>query len=54
MAVARKLLNDELQNLYSSPNINRIIESRRMRGAGHVARIGIRRICYVFPGKQAY
>jgi hypothetical protein len=32
--------NDELHNLYSSPNIVRVIKSRRMRWAGHVARIG--------------
>jgi hypothetical protein len=36
----RKLHNDELHNLYSSPNIVRVIKSRRMRGAGHVARMG--------------
>jgi hypothetical protein len=30
----------ELHNLYSSPNIIRIINSRRMRWAGHVARMG--------------
>jgi hypothetical protein len=35
----RKLHNEELHNLYSSPNIIRIIKSRRMRRAGHVARI---------------
>jgi hypothetical protein len=33
----RKLHNDELHNLYSSPNIVRVIKSRRMRWAGHVA-----------------
>jgi hypothetical protein len=32
----RKLHNEELHNLYSSPNIIRIIKSRRMRWAGHV------------------
>jgi hypothetical protein len=32
----RKLHNEELYNLYSSPNIIRIIKSRRMRWAGHV------------------
>jgi hypothetical protein len=32
--------NDELHSLYSSPNIVRVIKSRRMRWAGHVARIG--------------
>jgi hypothetical protein len=34
------LYNDELHNLYSSPNIVRVIKSRRMRWAGHVARMG--------------
>ena len=36
----RKLHNEELNNLYSSPNIVRVIKSRRMRWAGHVARMG--------------
>jgi hypothetical protein len=36
----RKLHNDELHSLYSSPNITRVIKSRRMRWAGHVARMG--------------
>jgi hypothetical protein len=36
----RKLHNKELYKLYSSPNIIRIIKSRRMRLAGHVARMG--------------
>ena len=36
----RKLHNDDLNNLYCSPNIVRVIKSRRMRWAGHVARIG--------------
>jgi hypothetical protein len=35
----RKLHNDELHRLYSSPNIVRVIKSRRMRWAGHVARM---------------
>jgi hypothetical protein len=35
----RKLYNDELYDLYSSPNIVRVIKSRRMRWAGHVARM---------------
>jgi hypothetical protein len=34
------LYNEELDNWYSSPNINRQIKSSRMRWAGHVARIG--------------
>jgi hypothetical protein len=33
----RKLHNEELNGLYSSPNIVRVIKSRRMRWAGHVA-----------------
>jgi hypothetical protein len=36
----RKLHNDEFHSLYSSPNIVRVIKSRRMRWAGHVARMG--------------
>jgi hypothetical protein len=35
----RKLHNDELHSLYCSPNIVRVIESRRVRWAGHVARM---------------
>jgi hypothetical protein len=38
----RKLHNEELHNLYSSPDIIRIIKSRRMRWAGHVARMEMR------------
>jgi hypothetical protein len=36
----RKLHNEELHDLYSSPSISRIIKSQRMRWAGHVARMG--------------
>jgi len=36
----RKLHNEELNDLYSSPDIVRVIKSRRMRWAGHVARMG--------------
>jgi hypothetical protein len=36
----RKLHNDELHSLYSSPNIVRVIKSRRMRWTEHVARMG--------------
>ena len=36
----RKLHNEELNDLYCSPNIDRVIKSRRMRWAGHVARTG--------------
>jgi hypothetical protein len=39
----RKLHNEELHDLYLSPSIIRIIKSRRMRWAGHVARMGRRR-----------
>ena len=35
----RKLHNEELNNLYTSPNIFRVIKSRRLRWAGHVARM---------------
>jgi hypothetical protein len=42
----RKLHNDELHDLYSSPNIVRVIKSRRMRWAGHVARMGEGRNAY--------
>jgi hypothetical protein len=36
----RKLHNEELHGLYSSPSIIRVIKARRMRWAGHVARMG--------------
>jgi hypothetical protein len=39
----RRLHNEKLYDLYSSPNIIRVIKSRRMRRARHVARIGDRR-----------
>jgi hypothetical protein len=39
----RKQHNGELHNLYSSPSIIRIMKSRRMRWAGHVARMGEKR-----------
>jgi hypothetical protein len=42
----RKLHNKELHDLYSSSNIIRIIKSRRMRWAGHVARMGEKRNAY--------
>jgi hypothetical protein len=38
--VWRKLHNEELHDLYSSPTIVRVIKSRRIRQAGHVARMG--------------
>ena len=37
---SRKLHNEELSDLYSLPNIVRVVKSRRMRWAGHVARMG--------------
>jgi hypothetical protein len=42
----RKLHNEELRNLYSSPSIIRIIKSRRMRWACHVSRMGDKRKAY--------
>jgi hypothetical protein len=36
----RKLHNEELNDLYALPNIVRVVKSRRMRWAGHVARMG--------------
>jgi hypothetical protein len=48
----RKLRNEELHYLYSSPNIITIIKSRRMRQAGHVVRMGEKRNLYrVLVGK---
>jgi hypothetical protein len=48
----RRLHNEELHDLYSSPNIVWMIKSRRMRWAGHLARIGEKRVVYrVLVGK---
>jgi len=48
----RRLHNEELNDLYSSPNIVRVIKSRRVRWAGHVARMGKERGAYrVLVGK---
>jgi len=48
----RRLLIEELNDLYSTPNIVRVIKSRRMRWAGHVARMGEERGAYrVLVGK---
>jgi len=48
----RRVHNEELNNLYSSPNIVRVIKSRIMRWAGHVARMGEERGVYrVLVGK---
>jgi len=41
----RRLRNEELNDLYSSPNIARVIKSRRMRWAEHVARMGEEKGC---------
>jgi hypothetical protein len=42
----RKLHNEELRDFFSSPSIIRIMKSRRMRWAGHVARMGEKRNAY--------
>ena len=48
----RRLHNEELNDLYSSSNIVRVIKSRRMRRTGHVARMGEERGAYrVLVGK---
>jgi hypothetical protein len=48
----RKLNNEELHNLYSSPNIIRMIKSRRMGWTGHEARMGEKRNAYrILVGK---
>jgi len=48
----RRMHKEELNDLYSSPNIVRVIKSRRMRWAGHVARMGEERGLYrVLVGK---
>jgi len=41
----RRLHNEELNDLYSSPNIVRVIKSRKMRWVGHMARMGEVRGC---------
>jgi hypothetical protein len=47
----RKLHNEELHNLYSSPSIIRVIKSRRMEWAGHVVRMGENRnACRILVG----
>jgi hypothetical protein len=49
----RRLHNEELHNLYTSPNVIRAIQSRRLRLAGHVARMGERRNAYsILVGKS--
>jgi hypothetical protein len=48
----RKLHNEELHGLYSSSSIVRVIKARRMRWAGHVARVGeVRRAYSILVGR---
>jgi hypothetical protein len=49
----RKLHNEELHNLYSSPDIIRHVKSRQMRWEGHVARMGEERRVYKVFGRKA-
>jgi hypothetical protein len=42
----RKLYNEELNDLYCSPSIVRVIQLRKLRWTGHVARMGERRVIY--------
>ena len=46
----RKLHKEELNDLYCSPNIMRVIKTRRMRWAGHVERVGTGEV--VKPGRK--
>jgi len=49
----RKLHDEELSDLYSSPSFVRVIKSRRMKWAGHVARMGLRRgVCKVLVRRR--
>jgi hypothetical protein len=49
----QKLYNEELNDLYSLPNIVRVVKSRRRRWAGYVARLGAgRRVHRVLVGKR--
>ena len=50
--VWRRLHNEELNDLYCSPNIVRVIKWRRMRWAGHVARMGEERGLYRFGPRR--
>jgi hypothetical protein len=51
----RKLHNEELRDLYPSPSRIRMVKSRRMRWAGHVARIGEKRNAYrLLVGKSTH
>jgi hypothetical protein len=51
--VWRKLHNEEIHNLYSLPNIVRMIKSRRMSWVGHVVRIGGKEECIWDIGGKA-
>ena len=44
----RKLHNEELRDLYSLPNIVRVVKSRKLRWAGHVVRMGRGVVCTGF------
>jgi hypothetical protein len=48
----RKLHNEKLHNLYSSPNMIRMIKSRRMRREGHAASVGEKRDTYKVVGEN--
>jgi hypothetical protein len=49
----KKLRNEELHDLYSSPSIIKVVKSRRMRWTGHVARMGAKRNAYkLLEGKR--
>jgi hypothetical protein len=49
----RRLHNEELHNLDASPNVIRVIKSRRMTWAGHVARMGkVRNVDKILIGKH--
>jgi hypothetical protein len=51
MGVWRKLHNEELHRLYSSPSIIRMIKSMRTRWAGHATQMERRNACRIFVGK---
>jgi hypothetical protein len=48
----RRLHNKELNALHSSPNVIRVIKSRRMRWAGHVAHMGVKVRCIQDFGRE--
>ena len=49
----RRLHSEELSDLYFSPNIVRVMKSRRMRSAGHVARMGVNLVAEIAGEKEA-